>query len=63
MLYDEVKMALTKERLEDLRKEKSCPLNSSPSSLQSAASISAIQTSKIMRSTIQSIHSMAVPEA
>lgn len=31
MLYDEARMALTKERLEDLRKEKSCPLNSFPS--------------------------------
>lgn len=32
MLYDEARMALTKERLEDLRKEKSCPLNSFPRS-------------------------------
>lgn len=43
MLYDEARMALTKERLEDLRKEKSCPLNSFPSSLRSVVSTSAIQ--------------------
>lgn len=63
MLYDEARMALTKERLEDLRKEKSCPLNSFPSSLQSVASTSAIQTSKIMKSMILSILCMAVPAA
>ena len=63
MLYDEARMALTKERLEDLRKEKSCPLNSFLSSLQSVASISAIQISKIMKSTILSILCMAVPAA
>ena len=44
MLYDEAQVALTKERLEDLRKEKSCPLNSFPSSLQSVVSALAIQT-------------------
>ena len=55
MLYDEARMALTKERLEDLRKEKSCPLNSFPSSLQSRVSTSAIQISKIMKSMILSI--------
>lgn len=60
MLYDEARMALTKERLEDLRKEKSCHLNSFPSSLQSVASTSAIQISKIMKSTILSIFCMAV---
>lgn len=63
MLYDEARMALTKERLEDLRKEKSCPLNSFPSSSQSVASTSAIQISKIMKSTILSILCMAVPAA
>lgn len=63
MLYDEARMALTKERLEDLRKEKSCPLNSFPRSLQSVASTSAIQISKIMKSTILSILCMAVPAA
>lgn len=63
MLYEEARMALTKERLEDLRKEKSCPLNSFPSSLQSVASTSAIQISKIMKSTILSILCMAVPAA
>ena len=64
MLYDEARMALTKERLEDLRKKKkSCPLNSFPSSLQSVASTSAIQISKIMKSTILSILCMAVPAA
>ncbi len=44
MLYDESRMALTKERLEDLRKEKSCPLNSFPNSSRSAASVSATPT-------------------
>lgn len=63
MLYDEARMALTKERLEDLRKEKSCPLNSFPSSLRSVVSTSAIQISKIMKSTILSILYMAVPAA
>ena len=63
MLYEEARMALTKERLEDLRKKKSCPLNSFPSSLQSVASTSAIQISKIMKSTILSILCMAVPAA
>lgn len=43
MLYDEQRMALTKERLEDLRKEKSCPLNSFPNSLQSEAPSSVTQ--------------------
>lgn len=61
MLYDEARMALTKERLEDLRKEKSCPLNSFPSSLRSVALTLAIQTSKIMKSTIRSILCMAAP--
>lgn len=60
MLYDEARMAPTKERLEDLRKE-SCPLNSFPSSLLSVASTSAIQILKIMKSTILSILCMAVP--
>lgn len=63
MLYDEARMALTKERLEDLRKEKSCPLNSFPSNLQSVASTSAIQILKIMKLTIQYILCMAVPAA
>lgn len=63
MLYEEARMALTKERLEDLRKKKGCPLNSFPSSLQSVASTSAIQISKIMKSTILSILCMAVPAA
>lgn len=63
MLYDEARMALTKERLEDLRKEKSCPLNSFPSSLRSMASTSAIQISKIMKSMILFILCMAAPAA
>ena len=63
MLYDEARMALTKERLEDLRKEKKLSLNSFPSSLRSVVSTSAIQISKIMKSTIQSILCMAAPVA
>ena len=63
MLYDGARMALTKERLEDLRKEKKLSLNSFPSSLQSVASTSAIQISKIMKLTILSILCMAVPAA
>lgn len=44
MLYDEARIALTKERLEALRKEKSCLLNSFQGSLLSTESLSAIQT-------------------
>ena len=63
MLYEEARMALTKEGWKICAKKKSCPLNSFPSSLQSVASTSAIQISKIMKSTILSILCMAVPAA
>ncbi len=44
MLYDESRMTLTKERWKICAKKKSCPLNSFPNSLRSAASASATPT-------------------
>ena len=44
MLYDEAQVALTKERLEDLRKEKKLSFEQLSKSLQSVASALAIQT-------------------
>ena len=59
MLYDEARMALTKERLEDLRKEKK--LSFEQLSKQLAERV--IQISKIMKLTILCILCMAVPAA
>lgn len=62
MLYDEARMALTKERLEDLRKEKKLSFEQLSKQLAERGVNISHTNLKTMRSMIQSIRYMAVPE-